>query len=507
VGGGKARAPARGALAIKSLGGTDISRGTCLEISVYNADTGERLKTLTIDSGGSYDRSTQNPTPENVELHQQTHMHFDHYGNIPRLLERNEKTLSTVLLSEDSLTLFPLAVKNSEYIRKREGSKQRAERAIAALRKKARVLGDGDTYSFDTLAGKCEITAYRQPKGMEHIPGALLFKDTFFSGTESQISLSTMFDIYAEVTGDAGIDARHFSQFRRLRDGEGAPTILVPEMTTAYKQFEERTNRESEEVFVEAVSDAIRKVNSSPNKGCVLLPCFAQKRAQDLVTLIPRAIERSGIPKEEITCYMETGLGKGFVGLEKSPYAGVFDEMVENFGSGGEAWSYTFPDGNLYVVAASPGFCHTGKSKEILDAIMTGNIRYGEGGAVVLNSTYAPENSPLREILEEGRYKGDAIPDGTVRAVSLSGHPNCGEAYLEAAKAVGADFIFPIHGSEKARRAYSALLKRAGYSDDKLIFPEPGGTLVAFSDSGRLRTKYADNSSDIPSIVRELAGS
>lgn len=542
-------------LSIHSLHGTNIGEGTAVRYDLYNS-LGEKIYTVQEDAGIGFSDmgggGASGGFRGDVDLILVTHTHNDHINGFTDLVDacqRNGKKPQVILGNEAYSVMAPVLMDNISVRKKRhelEG-KEYADnkRAIRQLfpgriqdkpssrkgsrRQKKywaeaeridsgkglldfRKIGKGEKFRFGP-GKEHSVYAYGGPEGMEHLPGTRYYKLVFFEGTNNEISVSTLFDFYAESTGNRERDSRK-QPFLRALAGSDA---LVIEGTTAYKKDGTRTRKEREDSLAKALAEEVSK-----GRKYIVLPAFAQGRAPALLDSIEDACEIAGIGKERYEVNYIGKLSTNLVTCEGSPYArhrpdlkGAKKKMGWKYGSDKD------PD-KIHFVVATSGFClrNTASESHLRKALAI------DDGVVILTSDYAPPSSPLREILDDTSPEG-YLGTGKMRVVSQTGHPGPGGYSLatDLARPKKGGSIVLVHSGPEAIPSFTEIVSGQGYSpvpplsagqEDTsgpkyLLQSMPGNclylgsreeTLVIGSDGKRAQS----SSLFVPQTVRTLSG-
>ncbi len=338
------------------------------------------------------------------------------------------------------------------------------------------VVRDGETIDLGKRGGNY-LTLYEQ-KDLIHLPGGVCGVYKFGTNT-FPVSVSTVFDVAGEIDASGRFSQEGY--FRKL-----SSDVMVGETTLAYKTQNPGTRREREREIVDGIAQALKEMRAREEGGLIAMPAFSQYRICEVMRLLFAALSETGFTENDVHLVFQGPLATRMIDEPGSPYeyARLFlDRMEKNL-------DFDFvPDGTVHVVVATPGFAYkdTFAGKAVDSAIRS-------RGKVILSSSYAPKASPLREILEEGKYNDEPIPAGIVQVYSLTGHPTYGETYARIVEAVAPQVIYPVHGSPETIASYLQLVKPLGYTEGKNIFvPEPGRALIAYSDKRGKRYEVVES--------------
>lgn len=478
-------------------GGTKIADGTGLVVTLYDRHSGGIRRKFQVDGGGPLNQKGD-PYVLETGLHAlfNTHTHVDHCGEDATILAANAETEPVLVISPEAYACLPRVLTDAERFKRQKGTNRQLEKGIikqiASRSYPVHLMLPGESFSLDGIS----VTAFAQPEGLEHLPGTLHYRFAM----PDEIDVSTIFDAYAEVSGDQRKDAQHFSQFQRLGKNDGRRLILVTEQTLAYRKENPGTQEEREREFVQAVARQVKRVSKQNGKGCVAGPAFAQFRFGKTLELFLEGINASGVPYDSVTKILQGPMALDLMKAPGSPYA--WAERVAREYINDPAWRFDFPDGRMYVLVATPGFGQGSFSGDAVDSILTGNIKYGVGGGVVLGSKYAPHGSLFREMLDKKTYKGARIPEGTLELCSITGHINFAGAYKRMLEETRADFLYPVHGSPKAVAEYCAMAGDMGFVRGKNLFvPTPGLSLLVYREGAEVVAREIETCSEAAEIA------
>ncbi len=536
-------------LSIHSLHGTNIGEGTAVRYDLYNS-FGEKIYTVQEDAGIGFSDmgggGASGGFRGDVDLILVTHTHNDHINGFTKLVDackRNGKNPQVILGNEAYSVMAPVLMDNISVRKKRhelEGNKyddekrtirrlfpgriqENSSRKGAGKRqgkywKEAEEIDSGTSYLPFRKIGNNEkirfgpggvhsVKAFAGPKGLEHLPGTRYYKLIFFEGTKNEISVSTLFDFYAESTGNRERDSKK-QPFLRALSGSDA---LIIEGTTAYKTEGAKTRAEREQELVKTLAETVRE-----GKKYIVLPAFAQGRAPSILDSIDAACELAGLDRGQYEINYLGKLSTNLITCEGSPYARHRPEIKKAQKKIG--WKYGSDKGSnkIHFVVATSGFClkntasesHLGKALEI------------DKGVVILTSDYAPPSSPLREILDDTSPEG-FLGTGKVRVVSQTGHPGPGGYSLavDLARPKKGGALVLVHSGPEAIPSFTEIVSGQGHSpvpplsagqkyllqsspETCLYLGSRSETLVIGSDGARAQS----SSLFVPETVRILSG-
>jgi|GEM_PF-3370112 len=479
-------------LSIHSLHGTNIGEGTAVRYDLYNS-LGEKIYTVQEDAGIGFSDmgggGASGGFRGDVDLILVTHTHNDHINGFTDLVDacqKNGKKPQVILGNEAYSVMAPVLMDNISVRKKRhelEGKEYADDkRTIRQLfpgriqdkpssrrgspRQKKywaeaeridsgkglldfRKIGKGEKFRFGP-GGVHSVYAYGGPEGMEHLPGTRYYKLVFFEGTNNEISVSTLFDFYAESTGNRERDSRN-QPFLKALSGSDA---LVIEGTTAYKKEGARTRKERENALARTLAEEVSK-----GRKYIVLPAFAQGRAPALLDSVEAACEISGLGKDRYEVNYLGKLSTNLVTCEGSPYARHRPELKRAQKKMG--WKYKGDDNKVHFVVATSGFCleNTASETQLRKALAI------DDGVVILTSDYAPPSSPLREILDDASPEG-YLATGKVRIVSQTGHPGPRGYSLatDLARPKRGGSLVLVHSGPEAIPSFMEIVSGQGYS-------------------------------------------
>ncbi|KAG8901967.1 endoribonuclease ysh1 [Tulasnella sp. 403] len=231
------------------------------------------------------------------------------------------------------------------------------------------------------------------------------------------------------------------------------PDVLIIESTYGVQSLEGRP--EKEEMFTSEVHAIIKR------GGHVLLPVFAMGRAQELLLILDEYWDQhpdlhnvpvyyaSSLAKKCMTVYqtyihtMNANI-RGRFERRDNPF--VF-KYISNLPHS-RNWEKKVASGPPCVVLASPGFLHTGPSRELLE-LWAPDARNG-----LIITGYSVEGTMARDIMNEPdeitSLKGTQIPRRlSVRYISFSAHVDYSQN-AEFIDLVSAKHIVLVHGEQTA---------------------------------------------------------
>ncbi|KAG8957482.1 endoribonuclease ysh1, partial [Tulasnella sp. 408] len=231
------------------------------------------------------------------------------------------------------------------------------------------------------------------------------------------------------------------------------PDVLIVESTYGVQSLEGRPEKEA--MFTSEVHAIIRR------GGHVLLPVFAMGRAQELLLILDEYWDQH--PElHNVPVYYASSLAKKCMAV----YQTYIHTMNANIRSRFEKrdnpfvfkyisslphsrnWEKKVADGPPCVVLASPGFLHTGASRELLE-LWAPDSRNG-----LIITGYSVEGTMARDIMNEPDeitgLRGNTIPRRlSVRYVSFSAHVDYSQN-AEYIDLIGAKHIVLVHGEQTA---------------------------------------------------------
>ncbi|KAG8913929.1 endoribonuclease ysh1, partial [Tulasnella sp. 408] len=231
------------------------------------------------------------------------------------------------------------------------------------------------------------------------------------------------------------------------------PDVLIVESTFGVQSLEGR--HEKEAMFSSEVHAIIRR------GGHVLLPVFAMGRAQELLLILDEHWDQhpelhnvpvyyaSSLAKKCMTVYqtyihtMNANIRSRF---EKRDNPFVFKHISSLPHT--RNWEKRIADGPPCVVLATPGFLHTGSSRELLE-LWAPDSRNG-----LIITGYSVEGTMARDIMNEPDeiigLRGNTIPRRlSVRNVPFSAHVDYSQN-VEFIDLIGAKHIVLVHGERTA---------------------------------------------------------
>ncbi|KAG8874315.1 endoribonuclease ysh1 [Tulasnella sp. 331] len=231
------------------------------------------------------------------------------------------------------------------------------------------------------------------------------------------------------------------------------PDVLIIESTYGVQSLEARPEKEA--MFTSDVHAIIRR------GGHVLLPVFAMGRAQELLLILDEYWDQhpelhnvpiyyaSSLARKCMSVYqtyihtMNANI-KGRFERRDNPF--VF-KYISNLPHA-RSWEKKVAEGGPCVVLASPGFLHTGASRELLE-LWAPDSRNG-----LIITGYSVEGTMARDILTEPEeitgLKGNTIPRRiSVRYISFSAHVDYSQN-AEFIDLISPQHIVLVHGEQTA---------------------------------------------------------
>ncbi|KAG8971760.1 endoribonuclease ysh1 [Tulasnella sp. 425] len=223
------------------------------------------------------------------------------------------------------------------------------------------------------------------------------------------------------------------------------PDVLIVESTYGVQSLEGRPEKEA--MFTSEVHAIIRR------GGHVLLPVFAMGRAQELLLILDEYWDQH--PElHNVPVYYASSLAKKcmavyqtYIHTMNANIRGRFEKRDNPFVFN-RNWEKKVADGPPCVVLASPGFLHTGPSRELLE-LWAPDSRNG-----LIITGYSVEGTMARDIMNEPDeitgLRGNTIPRRlSVRYVSFSAHVDYSQN-AEFIDLIGAKHIVLVHGEQTA---------------------------------------------------------
>ncbi|KAG8947047.1 endoribonuclease ysh1 [Tulasnella sp. 424] len=231
------------------------------------------------------------------------------------------------------------------------------------------------------------------------------------------------------------------------------PDVLIVESTYGVQSLEGRPEKEA--MFTSEVHAIIRR------GGHVLLPVFAMGRAQELLLILDEYWDQH--PElHNVPVYYASSLAKKcmavyqtYIHTMNANIRGRFEKRDNPFVfkyisslAHSRNWEKKVADGPPCVVLASPGFLHTGPSRELLE-LWAPDSRNG-----LIITGYSVEGTMARDIMNEPDeitgLRGNTIPRRlSVRYVSFSAHVDYSQN-AEFIDLIGAKHIVLVHGEQTA---------------------------------------------------------
>ncbi|KAG8904376.1 endoribonuclease ysh1 [Tulasnella sp. 417] len=231
------------------------------------------------------------------------------------------------------------------------------------------------------------------------------------------------------------------------------PDVLIIESTYGVQSLEGRPEKEA--MFTSEVHAIIRR------GGHVLLPVFAMGRAQELLLILDEYWDQH--PElHNVPVYYASSLAKKcmavyqtYIHTMNANIRGRFEKRDNPFVfkyisslPHSRNWEKKVADGPPCVVLASPGFLHTGASRELLE-LWAPDSRNG-----LIITGYSVEGTMARDIMNEPDeitgLRGNTIPRRlSVRYVSFSAHVDYSQN-AEFIDLIGAKHIVLVHGEQTA---------------------------------------------------------
>lgn len=373
-----------------------------------------------------------------------SHAHLDHTGSLP-LISR-EYPLARIYMTRMTKDLIRVLLYDSIKIM---GSREYeiplyAEKDVEDMLNRVYPLNfQADTYIFDDI----KLTFYNAG----HIAGAAC---VYIQGTEGAVFYSGDFSVFSQKTVEG-------AKLPKLR-----PDAAIFESTYGDKLHSNRDNEE--ERLIELVEECIKK------KGKMLIPAFALGRAQEVLLILKRAINKGKLKDVEIYCdgmirnintvyklnplYLRGSLGKKIL-KGSEPF---YDDNVKAVGTKEERDKILESDKPVIIVSSS-GMLTGGPSQTYAEKIAA-----FENGYIVLTG-YQDEESPGRRLLNllderpEDRIlelNDKKIPVRCrIERIGLSAHSDKGEI-KSLVNHICHKNIFLVHGEESAMQSLSKELAK-----------------------------------------------
>lgn len=404
-----------------------------------------------------------------------SHAHMDHTGTLPVISK--EYPLAPIYATLMTIDLTRVLLYDSIKLmnRKEEGIPAYAEADVEALF--TRMHGCRFEESLEILPG-IKLTMY----SAGHIAGAACI---FLESKEGSLFYTGDFSGFSQNTIEG------------IRVPKLRPDIVITEATYGDKLH---ANRQAEEkALIEVVKECINK------NGKMVIPAFALGRAQEVLLILKRAMNKGELPKAKIYVdgmvrdmnvvygrhpwYLKNMLAKRIMKGNDIFYSdeicpvGIQDDRIELL-KGNEA----------KIFVASSGMLTGGPS-----AIYAEKIAPMENGYIIITG-YQDEEAPGRQIqqllesVDEERFfsvNEHRVPVRcTLKKVSLSAHADKMEIQGLLEK-LSARHIFLVHGDREVVESLSAELK-TDYRT-RIYTPEIGDseTVVLRSPRKQLEKVYA----------------
>jgi len=416
------------------LGGADEVGRSCYLV-------GDGKKYVMLDCG----ESPKSGNPPNFDLLEGkkiiavliSHSHRDHVGALPSLFKRVKalKVFSTELTKKLSNVILQDAIR----VKKRKGKVPAP--ILPELEKNWRTRKYGEEFKLDE-----GITATFKDAG--HIPGS------------AQILLNWG-GIKIHYTGDVcGFKTRMSGEFKGLEKAD----VVISESTYG-KEFSKPSGAAtviSEENKL--IEDAKRILQ---HKGRILIPCFANGRAQEIMYVIADAMERGTLPK--VPCY-SIGMLNSMLDIigESNVYREKVAKIQKYFvpirlsrapsakPEEDEAFRTVKESKGPSIIVSTPGMLTIGASSNLAVKI------FDESRSAIFIVGYQDEDSPGRQLeeVEKGRkfrIGGSELEiKCKVKKYEIRGHIHPKDL-MEAITNAGPKFVFFVHGDLKSRNAMKQL--------------------------------------------------
>lgn len=462
------------------LGGAYEVGGSCILLSIDN-------KRILFDCG-IRQSSGKDPLPDfsiiqalgGLDAIIISHAHLDHTGSLP-LISR-EYPLARIYMTRMTKDLIRVLLYDS--IKIMSGRECEiplyAEKDVEDMLNRVYPINfESDTYIFDNL----KLTFYNAG----HIAGAAC---VYIQGTEGAVFYSGDFSVFSQKTVEG-------AKLPKLR-----PDAAIFESTYGDKLHSNRDNEE--ERLIELVDECIKK------KGKMLIPAFALGRAQEVLLILKRAINKGKISDVEIYAdgmirnintvyklnplYLRGSLGKKILkGTE--PF---YDDNVKPIEKKEERDNVLKSDKPVVIVSSS-GMLTGGPSQSYAE-----KIALLENGYIVLTG-YQDEESPGRKLLNlvtekpEDRIleiNGKKIPVRCrVEQIGLSAHSDKGEI-KSLVNHICHNNIFLVHGEEGALQSLSRELAKDVRG--RVYTPKCGETIDVY-----IRNKREQWRKQIPRVMHK----
>ncbi|KAG8962026.1 endoribonuclease ysh1 [Tulasnella sp. 419] len=290
------------------------------------------------------------------------------------------------------------------------------------------------------------------------------------------------------------------------------PDVLIIESTYGVQSLEGRP--EKEEMFTQEVHAIIRR------GGHVLLPAFAMGRAQELLLILDEYWDQH--PElHNVPVYYASSLARKcmsvyqtYIHTMNANIRGRFERRDNPFVfkyishlPHSRNWEKKVAEGPPCVVLASPGFLHTGASRELLE-LWAPDPRNG-----LIVTGYSVEGTMARDIMNEPEeitgLRGNTIPRRlSVRYISFSAHVDFSQNN-EFIDLVGAQHIVLVHGEQTAMgRLRGALQSKYKERDEdvKVHTPRNLDTLELSFRGERVAKAIGTLAAEPPYHNKELSG-
>jgi uncharacterized protein len=429
---------------VSFLGGAYEVGGSCILLSIDN-------KKILFDCG-IRQSAGKDPLPDfsiiqalgGLDAIVISHAHLDHTGSLP-LISR-EYPLARIYMTRMTKDLIRVLLYDSIKIMSSRECEipLYAEKDVEDMLNRVYPLNfEADTHIFDNI----KLTFYNAG----HIAGAAC---TYIQGTEGAVFYSGDFSVFSQKTVEG-------AKIPRLR-----PDAAIFESTYGDKLHSNRDNEE--ERLIELAGECISK------NGKMLIPAFALGRAQEVLLILKKAINKGKLKDAQIYCdgmirnintvyksnplYLKGSLGKKILkGTE--PF---YDDNVKAVGTKEERDKILKSDKPVIIVSSS-GMLTGGPSQTYAE-----KIAVLENGYIVLTG-YQDEESPGRKLLNLLAEKPEdrilelnekKIPVRCrIEQIGLSAHSDKGEIKSLVSHICHSN-IFLVHGEENAMQSLSRELAK-----------------------------------------------
>ncbi|KAG7449534.1 Metallo-hydrolase oxidoreductase [Guyanagaster necrorhizus] len=225
------------------------------------------------------------------------------------------------------------------------------------------------------------------------------------------------------------------------------PDVLIVESTYGVQSLESRPEKELR--FTNLVHSIIRR------GGHVLLPAFALGRAQELLLILDEYWKKHP-DLHNVPIYYASGLARKSMAVYQTYIHTMNSHIRSRFAKRDNPFVFKYPrgwekkiaEGPPCVVLASPGFMHSGPSRELFE-LWAPDSRNG-----LIITGYSIEGTPARDIMTEPdefeSVKGGMIPRKiSVDYISFSAHVDYSQN-SEFIELIKAQHVVLVHGEQTA---------------------------------------------------------